>query len=350
MLQALRNAHASRIAVAGLSLWSVLGGGPTMRRALAAGTTTPIDHVVIIFQENVSFDHYFATYPHAKNPPGEPAFHARAGTPTINGLEHDGLLYHNTNATNPFRFDRSQPGVCDQNHDYLPEQAAYHSGLLDLFVEFTGTPGTDGTLTCKPTDTMGYYDGNTVTALWNYAQQYAMSDNSFNTTFGPSTPGAINLISGQTHGVTPPEQADDTTQGTLIGDPRPFYDDCSPGGGGKPNQVVMSGRNIGDLMNDKGVTWGFFQGGFRPTGTVAGKAVCASSHIGANGLPKKDYLPHHQPFQYYASTANQHHLPPSSPQMVGKTDQANHQYDLSDFWAAAEAGNVPAVSYLKAAA
>ena len=50
---------------------------------------------------------------------------------------------------------------------------------------------------------MGYYDGNTVTALWNYAQNFAMSDNSFGTTFGPSTPGALNLVSGQTHGDDP---------------------------------------------------------------------------------------------------------------------------------------------------
>jgi phospholipase C len=49
---------------------------------------------------------------------------------------------------------------------------------------------------------MGHYDGNTVTALWNYAQPYAMDDNSFGTTFGPSTIGAINLISGQTNGVS----------------------------------------------------------------------------------------------------------------------------------------------------
>ena len=49
---------------------------------------------------------------------------------------------------------------------------------------------------------MGYYDGNTVTALWNYAQQFAMSDNSYDTNFGPSTDGAVNLISGQTNGVT----------------------------------------------------------------------------------------------------------------------------------------------------
>src|SRR3954449_11337568 len=48
---------------------------------------------------------------------------------------------------------------------------------------------------------MGYFDGNTVTALWNYAQRYAMSDNSYGTTFGPSTPGAINLASGDTGGV-----------------------------------------------------------------------------------------------------------------------------------------------------
>ena len=52
---------------------------------------------------------------------------------------------------------------------------------------------------------MGYYDGNTVTALWNYAQRFAMNDNSYDTNFGPSTPGAINLISGQTNGVGRPE-------------------------------------------------------------------------------------------------------------------------------------------------
>ncbi len=49
---------------------------------------------------------------------------------------------------------------------------------------------------------MGYYDGNTATAIWNYAQYFAMSDNSFGTTFGPSTPGALNLISGNTFGAT----------------------------------------------------------------------------------------------------------------------------------------------------
>ena len=48
---------------------------------------------------------------------------------------------------------------------------------------------------------MGYFDGNTVTALWNYAQRFAMSDNTFTTVYGPSTPGALNVVSGQTNGM-----------------------------------------------------------------------------------------------------------------------------------------------------
>ena len=48
-------------------------------------TRTPIKHVVVIFDENVSFDHYFGTYPFAANTDGTP-FHAKPGTPTVNGL------------------------------------------------------------------------------------------------------------------------------------------------------------------------------------------------------------------------------------------------------------------------
>ena len=62
----------------------------------------------------------------------------------------------------------------------------------------------------------------------------------------------------------------------------------------------------------------------------------------------KDYSPHHEPFQYYQSTSNPQHLPPASIANIGHQDQANHQYDLKDFWAAAGNNNLPAVSYLKA--
>lgn len=306
-----------------------------------AKTTTPIKHVVVIFQENVSFDHYFATYPNATNAAGEPAFHASANTPSVNGL-NAGLLTNNPNSANPQRLDRSQALICDQDHGYTDEQKAYDNGLADKFVQFSSGGS------CKDkTTVMNYYDGNTVTAMWNYAQNYAMSDNSFSTTFGPSSPGAINLISGQTHGATSTSSAAQIVNGTLIGDSDPTYDDCSTTNG---NTAVMSGKNVGDLLNAKNVTWGWFQGGFTPSATVNGKAVCGTTHTNIGGVSVTDYSQHHEPFQYYQSTANPHHLAPSSPSMIGKTDQANHQYDLSSFWTSVNNKNMPAVSFLKAPA
>ena len=106
--------------------------------ALAQSTATPIHHVVVIFQENVSFDHYFATYPHAANPEREPAFHPRPGTPPVNGLNGP-LLSNNQNDFNPFRLTRAQAVVCDQDHNYSDEQQAFDNGSMDLFIESVGT-------------------------------------------------------------------------------------------------------------------------------------------------------------------------------------------------------------------
>ena len=52
----------------------------------AESAVTPIKHLIVVFQENVSFDHYFATYPKAFNRPGEARFEAAPDTPSINGL------------------------------------------------------------------------------------------------------------------------------------------------------------------------------------------------------------------------------------------------------------------------
>src|SRR5580704_11629830 len=72
-------------------------------------TTTPIKHVVVIFQENVSFDHYFATYPYAVNDTtGEPVFNAKDDTPSVNNLLSGGLLTSNPNTVQPFRLSRSE--------------------------------------------------------------------------------------------------------------------------------------------------------------------------------------------------------------------------------------------------
>jgi phospholipase C len=351
-----------------LCLVIAIAAGPVTTQAAFASdvkTTTPITHIVIIFGENQSFDHYFGTYPNALNPKGEPQFHALPNTPSINGLSN-ALLNNNPNlnpangagAANPFRLDRSQAFTQDMDHDYLAEQLAFDGGAMDLFPANTGSagppPSAPPAVVLTTGLVMGYYDGNTTTALWNYAQHYAMSDNSYSSDFGPSTVGAINLISGQTNGVvkntggTGPYVRDGNGGWTVIGDPDPYGDVCS---GSETAQ--MGGKNIGDLLNAAGITWGWFGGGFNlsivnPNGSTGCNRASSSPIV--EGL-QGDYVPHHTPFQYYASTANPTHARPTSTQTIGHSgDAANHDYDVDDFFTAVSAGNFPTVSFLKAAA
>jgi phospholipase C len=418
-------------------------------------TATPIRHVVVIFSENESFDHYFGTYPKAANTDGQP-FHAAPGTPAVDGLppatsrslppdlrHRTDLLTHNPNQAQPRRLDSSPTGLsggpggqltCDEDHNYSDEQQAFDNGRMDHFVQSTGTDA--GTMSpfgtpCLASQVMDYYDGNTVTAMWNYAQHYSLSDNSFAVTFGPSAPGAINLAAGDTGNVDSSHLADNPSVSTptapngdltpdgkggfsLTNDAQPYWDDCST-----RDAVAFNGPNIGDTLNRAGLSWGWFEGGFDPTttftaasaatghsgqptsqfipdefsGSFAGKnvpphasnqALCDAVHpvgvaLGGTGQwgYKDDYIPHHQPFQYYASTANPHHLtiPTDSSgqdtrsglQEIGTDTQGyvngvpqfntpNHQYDTSDFdQLVAAIGHrslppsaLPAVSFLKA--
>jgi phospholipase C len=418
-------------------------------------TVTPIKHVVVIFDENVSFDHYFGTYPHAANTDGQ-RFRPSLFTPAVDGLlpaisrslpaamrHGTNLLQSNPNIALPQRLDSSAIGAsggaggqltCDQDHDYSDEQQAFDGGKMDLFVQSVGT-GSGTSPFGAPCDAaldMDYYDGNTVTGLWNYAQHFALSDNSHATTYGPSAPGAINLISGDTGNVdmshtantpsvstaTSPD-SDLTPNGkggySLTSDAQPYFDDCST-----RDAVAMSGQNIGDVLNGAGVSWGWFQGGERPSTSFAAalaatdngsqntnvfqpdefktyftnaanrpahstnQGLCDTVHpvgvaLGGTGQwgYKDDYIPHHEPFNFYATTANPHHL--TIPTDVGGDDTLaglatighdtqsfvngvpqfntpNHQYDLSDFdqlVSAVSQGELPpsalpAVSFLKA--
>jgi len=313
-------------------------------------TKTAIKHVVVIFQENVSFDHYFGTYPVAQNKPGETPFTASKHTPKrINNLvtpldttKHFvplagvDLLNHNPNnnpnapgngrtngagASNPFRLAPSQAGTNDQGHNESPEESAYNNGKMDGFPAWVGTAGPPPAGVTTTALVMGYFDGNTVTAIWNYAQHFAMNDNTYTTQFGPSTPGALNLISGQTSGVTATlnvfsastpttllhgtheawgDAAHIQSNITEIGDGDPLLDVCS---NPSLDQITMAGKNIGDLLNAKGITWGWFEGGFdltitNPNGTT-GCARSTPSPTPNVPFVSTDYIPHHQPFQYY---------------------------------------------------
>jgi phospholipase C len=363
-------------------------------QAAQFATATKIKHVVVIFGENVSFDHYFGTYPSAQNNAGETPFSPLPGTPKPNNLGNPldptmgfapiggiNLLTMNPNAsntangtgaTNPFRLAAAQAATQSQGHNYKPEQQADDNGAMDLFPEFTGNAGPPPStppIASTKGQVMAYFDGNTVSEIWSLAQNYAMNDNSWTTTFGPSTPGALNLISGQTNGLATMNKAaslfaathivaDGVGNYTIIGDTDPQFDMCSLAS----DQNTMLGQNIGNLLNAQGISWGFFEGGFDLTITNANATTgCArktTATVPGIASTSVDYIPHHQPFQYYPSTANITHARPSAVAAIGKTlegdgvtvDPANHQYDSHDFFDALAAGNLPAVVYLKAPA
>jgi phospholipase C len=284
-------------------------------------------------------------------------------------------------AANPFRLSPGQALTADQGHNDQPEQSAYDNGNMDGFPAWTGTAGPPPSAPPAAVATtglvMGYYDGNTTTALWNYAQFFALNDNMYTTQFGPSSPGAINLIAGQSNGFaamigvigstnnllhptheTFGDASNSASNLTLVGDADPLGDVCST----FPDQVTMAGRNVGDLLNAQGITWGWFEGGFNLSIVNANNSTgctrLTQPTAGTVASPSTDYIPHHQPFQYYASTRNETHARPSSVAAIGHSnmpgthnpDPANHQYDSNDFFTALAAANLPAVSFLKAPA
>ena len=378
------------LAVAGASVAvaQAATGGRSHRHGGGHGsrTATPIKHVVVIFQENESFDHYFGTYPRAANTDGR-RFRAAKGTPAVDGLppatgrslppnlRHSiNLLTSNPNAAQPQRLDSTATGLsggaggqltCDEDHNYSDEQQAFDDGKMDQFVQSVGVDGSTkspfGSL-CQASQVMDYFDGNTVTGLWNYAQRFSMSDNSFGVTFGPSSPGAINVASGNTGGVDTAHMANNPSVSTptapngditpdgkggfsMTNDAQPYWDDCSTRDAvalhrHQHRRRAEQGRAVlglvrGRLHPDDDVRRGVGRDRSQRTADVAvhprrvrrglhrknvppnasNQALCDAVHpvgvaLGGTGQwgYKDDYIPHHEPFQYYASTANPHHL------------------------------------------
>ena len=346
---------------------------------------TPIRYLVVIDLESASFDHYFGNYPIAANPAGEPSFAGAGVTPSVNGL-NAALTRSNPNAAEPFRIDRGQALMCAQSSRYDDEQLAYNGGSLDRFIENAHPQDSNPPMFCpqdaagRSTAVMGSFDGNTVTALWNYAQQFAISDAYFGTTFGESTLGALHLVAADTSGAicgpatsvygnqpacaaaaTPPPDstatlpAADGSTGTLVFRADPFWDRCTDAD--SSDRVALSGLTIGDLLDGAGVSWGWFQAGFAPSADGnCDNASVPSAFDGLAGIDpasdsnvNADFDASVEPFQFFASTANPSHLPPSDVSQIGHDDQANHQYDLTAFWQAADAGSLPSISFLKPA-
>ena len=234
------------------------GGPATVYDPAASYTTkTQVKHLVVVFGENISFDHYFGTYPHAANPDAaEPRSRRRRARPrpttlqtpldvntsTFPAIASPTLLTANpnangwgngTNASNPFRLASMQAETADMGHNYTAGAAGVRQRRDGPLPAKTGTRRL-GRLLHAATDAPhgsadegarhGLLRRQHVSTFWSYAQNYALNDNSWTTTFGPSTPGAINLISGQTNGSSMPTRPRSSTS-HVVADGNGGYDD-----------------------------------------------------------------------------------------------------------------------------
>lgn len=254
-------------------------------------TNSPIKHLVVIYQENRSYDNYFGTYPSA------PGFNALPGTPKAEGIPDGSYnLDEKGNKVAPFLFTKEELQTPDVDHGFDDMAKAANGGKMDGFymASENHSKGT-GRLA------MGYYDYNALPAYWQYAQHFSMADHFFQPVFGPSTPGALYLVAAQSGNAGNP----------MKGDPVPAYGPL--GGDGGKRWEPLTYKNIGDELSAKGVSWGWYQGGF--------------------AAADNSYSSHHNPFQYFSNYNN----------------YAGNLKDYNDLEKDIDNHTLPAVTYVKGA-
>jgi len=188
-----RRAAVACLASAALLLFA----GAGVAHATPAEGIHNIKHVVMIMQENRSFDSYFGTYPGARGIP--------AGVCVPDPISHGCIApYHSSR-------DKSFGGP----HGVSAAIADIHGGKMDGFVEQAelgqkcggtnpscssckaaeGGPEPEKE-TAEPCSVMGYHDAREIPNYWNYAQNYVLQDNMFESSLSWSLPEHLFQVSG----------------------------------------------------------------------------------------------------------------------------------------------------------
>jgi phospholipase C len=263
----------------------------TVKYSTSAKTASPIKHVVVIFQENRSYDNYFGTYPKA------PGFKALPGTPKSNGIPA-GSVNYDVNGQPHYPTLLNDLKTQDVDHNYQDMITGYDNGKMDKVyqVNEAKAPG-------KGTIAMGYYDYHAIPALWQYAQHYTLADNYYAPVWGPSTPTALYLIAAQSG----------TKDQPITGDPAP-KNGFGPDQAWGPLSYNLKYTNIGDKLTTAKRSWAWYQSGY---------------------AAKDDtYSSHHNPFQYFQNYED------------GKYN--NNLKDYNNLSTDISNGKLPEVSYVKA--
>lgn len=311
------------------------------RQQLVAHLRAHIHHVFVIYQENRSFDSYFGSFPGADNL-ATPEARAH-GFRQWDAIGHTWIV--------PFLMNA--PDIASSDHARAALLAKTDGGRMDYFVGYEEEKGKNITLEGQQRArqhgilTMGHEDCTTIPFLWMYAHRFALYDHIFQAMYGPSTPGNIDLIAGQTgqtQAARHPEQAFKSASGPgepVVGDANPAF-----GPYANPAQALgrhqydqtyatlmlsLSGRKAAEVKVDtddvkddigvltkldhKAVAWGWYQEGFG----------------NGKGNDHPAYITHHNSPQYFGYIRQNESL-------------WSGEHDLLDFFTVIERRELPAQS------
>jgi phospholipase C len=300
--------------------------------------TNPIQHIVVIYLENHSFDNLYGLFPHANGL--QQAMHAPPQTdangqpyttlPLVKNTEHSPTQvdkrFPKDLANQPFAIDQYVPAdqkIGDLVHRFFQHQAQINGGLNDRFAAVSDAGGL----------VMGYYNGQDL-PLWQYAKKYTLADHFFQGAFGGSflnhfwlacactpryehAPEALQ-IKLNAHGqlLNDAQVIDGFAVNTLQPSSPPFFAN-TPAAKRLPPQNMPT---IGDRLSEKNISWAWYAGGWNDA--TAGK-------------PSENFQFHHQPYVYFSRYA------------AGTAERAAHLKDETDFIKAIETGTLPAVAFYK---
>jgi acid phosphatase len=360
----------------------------TSKTAQSASGLEKIEHIVVIYAENRSFDNLYGLFPGADGiRDATPASYLQRDcngsvlpklppvwkqAPHADGSGVPDPAYRENLPNRPFRIDGregySMPldvATRDLVHRFYQHREQIDGGKLDRFAAVSDAGGL----------TMGYYDGSTL-EMWKIAQRYTLADHFFMGAFGGSFLNHFWLIcactpefrdAGETLRAKLDAQdrlvrAPDSPTSALVGPPRYVLDGpVTPDGFAvntvqpayQPSGLPPSGRDdrladpneislpeqhaltIGDTLNQKQISWAWYAGGWSAA-VEDGRRPLSERRViyrTANGAP--NFQPHHQPFNFFSTFA------------PGRDERTEHLKDGAEFVAAIDQGTLPSVAFYK---
>jgi acid phosphatase len=365
-----------------LSFIALLAGCAMLQSGQSREDLAKIEHIVVIYAENHSFDNLYGMFPGANGI-------ADATTEQKTQLDHDGNplphlppvytpqgkpdpRFPQSLPNGPFRIDappvdaRIDQIVPSPIHNYYQNIEQINGGRNNKFVAMT----TVGAWT------MGYYDGSKM-RLWQWAREYVLADNFFMGAFGGSflnhqwlvcacTPaqtdvpaaaraqlderGQLKTRPGSPKSVLEgPVQLFDgraSPDGYVVNTSQPPYQPSGipPAPGGNPDTAdpahhplpPQTAKTIGDTLSARGVGWAWYAGGWNAALADGRRDPKEKRNvIYRNEIGSPIFQPHHQPLNYYARF------------VPGSADRSRHLKDGDDFLEAIEKGTLPQLAFYK---